>query len=180
MEALWDRKLTARANAERVLPTSGGYLAQPEMQRLIQDALDLGMTLVPYETELGEEPSVDALSMEATNRRELEQARNLAAALPEGPLLVWCGNSHHTKLDLDGEWKPMGLCFRELTSIDAFVLDQTVTVDADQEVVTFLIDPFRDQLERLGGTAGFLAEDAPEDWPQWADAYLLSLDNEMT
>ena len=42
------------------------------------------------------------------------------------------------------------------------------------------IDEFRGELEAIGGTGGFLLEDAPNGWHQaWADAFLLSLDNEL-
>lgn len=45
------------------------------------------------------------------------------------------------------------------------------------------MERFRIELERLGGTAGFLREEDPD--PGWrqdlsADAYLLSVDNTMT
>jgi hypothetical protein len=137
MEALWDRELTARANRERTLPESDGYLGQPEMRRFVQDALDLGLTLVPYEAELDGAPDTDPMSAEMTSWREREQARNLAAALPEGPLLV----SH----------------------------------------VAVWLELVRGPLERLGGTAGFLSDDAPDGWLQtWDDAVLLSLDNSMS
>jgi hypothetical protein len=185
MEALWDRELTARANRERTLPESEGYLGQPEMRRLVQDALDLGLTLVPYEAELDGAPDTDPMSAEMTSWREREQARNLAAALPDGPLLVWCGNSHLTKVDIGAEWKPMGLQFRELTGIEPFTLDQLATVEFEPgrvpSHVAVWLELVRGPLERLGGTAGFLSDDAPDGWRQtWDDAVLLSLDNSMS
>src|SRR4051812_16828138 len=120
MEALWDRELTERANRQRLLPRSAGYLAQLEMRRLVQAALDLGWTLIPYEVDADDAPDADPMGVETTRWRELEQARNLADALPDAPLLVWCGNGHLTKIDVGLDWKPMGLCFHELTGIEPF------------------------------------------------------------
>jgi hypothetical protein len=47
--------------------------------------------------------------MEYTNWREREQASNLCrltTADPAGPLLVWCGNGHATKVKINN-WVPM-------------------------------------------------------------------------
>ena len=40
---------------------------------------------------------------------------------------------------------------------------------------------FAETLHELGGTAGFLAQEAPPGWPcvDLADAFLLSTDNEL-
>ena len=51
----------------------------------------------------------ELLSLEFTNWREREQARNLCrllAAAPAEPLLVWSGNNHASK-EAAGEWIPM-------------------------------------------------------------------------
>ena len=56
MEALWDRGVRRPREPRTPAPKSPGYLGQPEMRRLVQDALDLGMTLVPYEAEFDDEP----------------------------------------------------------------------------------------------------------------------------
>lgn len=104
MEALTPL-VTTEANSTRQLPerpeNAADYLTQPEMRALIQEALDLGWTLIPYEINFEEYPSTDTLSLEYTNLREKVQAENLVCALRELPsdakLLVWCGNSHHFK-----------------------------------------------------------------------------------
>jgi hypothetical protein len=76
---------------------TGGYLAQPDMRRLIGTALDLGWTLWAYDAIIEREPDSDPaemLSIEFTNWREREQAvafdgeprpwvRELLAALGE-------------------------------------------------------------------------------------------------
>src|SRR6516164_6873461 len=62
----------------------GGYLAQPDMRRLIGAALDLGWTLWAYEAvfEITADTDQDRLlSMEFTNWREREQAGNLGRLL---------------------------------------------------------------------------------------------------
>jgi hypothetical protein len=159
------------------------------MRSLIQDALDLGWTLVAYEADMDspERPSEDLMSSAVTTWREKEQAKNLVAALnvlpSEAPLFVWCGNGHLSKTS-GCEWIPMGSHFRNLCGIDAFAIDQTVTVawsdDASQQT---LVQPFAGQLRRLGGTGGFLMEE--RGLPEWTerddvDAVVLSLENELT
>jgi hypothetical protein len=49
----------------------GGYLTQPEMQRLVDAAEELRCRLIPYEVD----------SLMTTNEREEGQARNLARAV---------------------------------------------------------------------------------------------------
>ncbi|MDR3033515.1 MAG: hypothetical protein LBV78_10480, partial [Kitasatospora sp.] len=112
-------------------PAAGGYLAQPDMRRLITTALELGWTLWAYEADipLDGDPA-ELLTREFTNWREREQAQNLCqilAAVTAEPLLVWSGNSHASKETSD-EWVPMGHHFAALSGIDPFVIDQTVTV----------------------------------------------------
>lgn len=73
-------------------------------------SLDLGWTLIPYEAALHQGPAGVA-EIESINWREAAQAENLVAALAALPqdagLLVWCGNSHHSKRSHDGCF-PMG------------------------------------------------------------------------
>ena len=173
----------------RALPvTDMGYLGQPDMRRLIQAALDLGWSLWAYEA------SFDAIApgrgtMEWTNWREREQARNLCQvvdAAPAEPLLVWCGNSHASKTaGGEGEWVPMGWHFRAMSGIDQFVIDQTVTVAfrgfARAWVPTLLAD-LADILSACGGTAGILREQAPAplDGQPGVDAVVVSADNALT
>ena len=127
------------------------------------------------------------MSMEYTNWRELEQAHGLDRALkamPNGaPLVVWCGNGHLVKVPVD-DWLPMGLGFAEVTGLEAFAIDQNVTVrfDAASRIALSdkLLEKYGTQLEQAGGTAGLLAIDEPIlDRPHGADAYLFSLHNEL-
>jgi hypothetical protein len=179
MEALWDREFVARANAERRLPPGSGYLGQAEMRDLVQSALDLGWTLVAYEADMSAAPGADLMSVEVTFWRELEQARNLEAALPDGPLLVWCGWGHLSKRGPSGG-ESMAQHFGHLTGVEPFCIDQTTTIGRERIEAEIWLDRFGDELAALGGTAGFLLENAPPGWRQrWADAFLLSLENDL-
>jgi hypothetical protein len=177
MEALPHGGFVEAANRERRLPPFGGYLAQPEMQALVGDALDLGWTLIAYETTDARSPFRPDGSVDRSlvNAREEDQARNLAAALPTTPLLVWCGNGHLNKEPV-GDWLPMGHLFRELSGIETFALDQTVTISDPHGLTVELCA----DLEPLGGTAGVLTEDLPEPFCACpVDALVFSLENEL-
>src|SRR5207249_1473976 len=123
------------------------------------------------------------------------EARNITDFLASMPdylkLLVWCGNSHQRKTPQPypgvpaSTWIRLGQRFRELSGIDPFVIDQSVTVEyrwrrsrRHDDVKRYSAD-----LRALGGTGGFLREEDPD--PHWrddlsADAWLLSHDNSMT
>ena len=175
----------------RAIPPAGdGYLAQPDMRRLIATALELGWSLWAYEAvfEIPAEPDpAKFLSMEFTNWREREQAANLcrlAAAATAGPLLVWCGNGHASK-SISGDWTPMGWHFRAMSGTDPFVIDQTVTVTFQgqaQQWVQALLAELGETLAAHGGTAGILRDQAP--WPLGArdgvDAVVVSTENTLT
>jgi hypothetical protein len=153
------------------------------MRRLIQHALELGWVLSPYEADIGalQACGEDQHDVGIVNRREAEQARNLARlAESDEPMLVWCGNGHLLKVQLQ-DWRPMGLVLREVHGIDAFAIDQIATVKWPERGPNVRADDFREQLAERGGVAGFLSEDAPDGWLRaGADAYVLALDNEMT
>jgi hypothetical protein len=173
---------------------TGGYLAQPEMRAMIGTALDLGWTLWAYEMQFEITPETARTSgrdwlrsMEFTNRREREQAANLCRlieAAPGEPMLVWCGNSHASKHE-GGEWVPMGWHFRELSSIDPFVIDQTVTVDfgdGPRPWARDLLGSLADVLAAHGGTAAILRDQAPPplDARTGVDAVVVSTGNALT
>jgi hypothetical protein len=183
------------ANRARQVPEVGigmGYLHQPDMRSLIQAALDLGWTLIPYEGNFFERyPSDNSLSVEYTNLREEEQAKNLIRALQDLPsetkLLVWCGNRHSTKTVVQG-WMPMGYQFKQLSGIDPFVIDQTPTVyfsqrsPEEQQRIQQFLRQFASELVRKSGTAGFLSEETPASFFQsseGADAFMVSFLNEL-
>jgi hypothetical protein len=174
----------------------GGYLVQPEMEALLDRALELGIELHGYEADQARAPAKlvdDTMSLQYTNWREREQARNLVQLLNElggsARLLVWCGNSHHSRRavggtdqrgTLFGRWLPMGWHFRRLSHFDHFAIDQCVTVafghnDAFRERLREWSGPY---LESLGGTAGFL-QDRRARVQTGVDAVILSLENRL-
>jgi len=192
MEALWPG-VAAEANRTRRVPESDklGYLRQPEMRQLVQDALHLGFTLVAYEASHEEcvSPGEDPMGMEATNRREAIQARNLAQALaslpPDAKVLVWCGNGHLGRAPL-GQWSPMGYQFQVQSGIAPFAISQTRTVvfprmpDVARASVERLVAAYAPHLLSLGGTAGWLTEEAPHHLrSHFQDAFLLSVQNDL-
>jgi hypothetical protein len=195
MEALY-AQFVEEANHTRRLPEEEmSYLAQPEMRAFIQRALDLGWTLLPYEADLRQMPP--NLSEHGQNNwREEMQARNLIAVIDtlpaDAPLLVWCGNNHHTKAlvsewpDQPKEmWAMMGYQFKVLSGLDPFVIDQgrTVLLPGAQRRpgMQRWLDEVKPQLTALGGTAGFLTVEAPLCFPLDTanDAWVMSLYNQM-
>jgi hypothetical protein len=190
MEALPPDDAEAANSTRRPPDAADGYLAQPDMGQLIQAALGLGWSLWPYEADIDHAPAAivqQGLGSQAfTNWREAEQARNLAAVLARLPagdrLLVWCGNSHATKV-ASPDWTPMGHHLAALVAEEAFVIDQAVTVsfaglEQQQAAPVAELAPI---LDRYGGTAGLLREQAGRlsCWPG-VDALILSTDNAMT
>jgi len=191
MEALpWPAKDTP--GPIRAIPLAdGGYLAQPDMRRLIATTLDLGWSLWAYEAVIeitADTDQAELLTMEFTNWREREQAGHLCqlvAAAPAEPLLVWCGNGHASKTRDDDEWVPMGWHFRTMSGTDPFVIDQTVTVafqDESQPWVQELLAPLGETLAAHGGTAGILRDQAPRPLNSRTDvdALVVSTDNALT
>ena len=193
LEALWDRAVAERANSSRTLEDGlDGYLGQPELRALAETALALGWTLHGYEAEVevirrrkGPETRADV------NWREDQQARNLGEVVtaipPPESIVAWCGNGHlcrrpgravHDEASL--VWTPMGSLVAGYCGVEPFAIDQTTTAAFDEEPAW--LDEYREILRSQGGTAGFLAGEAPAGLG-WlgaaADAYVLSLDNAL-
>jgi hypothetical protein len=161
---------------------------------LIAEALALGWNLVAYECDFSRWQG-ESGTAEFANWRDAEEARNLTEFLARSPadlkLMVWCGNSHQRKTPqrypgLRGStWIRLGQRFRELSGIDPFVIDQSVTVEYRWRRSPRRNDVkrYRTELSELGGTGGFLRNEDPD--PRWrddmsADAWLLSLHNSMS
>jgi hypothetical protein len=189
MEALPHRRGEPQGPILAVSPDSGGYLAQPEMRRLIGTALDLGWTLWAYEAVIDITPDTDQdhlRSMEFTNWREREQAQNLCRVLAEAPgepLLAWTGNSH-AATEASAGWVPMGCHFPRLSGIGPFVVDQNVSIDfghGSRDWIRDLLDSLSDTLAAYGGTAAILRDQAPGSLAHWpADAVIVSTDNALS
>lgn len=119
------------------------YTDDPVFGNLIRRAIDLGFTLVPYES-----PSqCSAAMLKAFNTtgslgadncmeaRELGQARNLAHFIETHPgekLLVHAGMGHIMKIDSAFGYV-MAWNFRDLTKIDPFCIDQDYMSERDDE-----------------------------------------------
>lgn len=195
MEAL-DTRTIEEFNRSRNISgkQAGYYFVHPEMRAFAQAALDLGWTLLAYEADPSQEPA-NLAERERNNWREEMQARNIFAALnalpSEARLFVWCGNSHHSRstVPLDpGEpdipWALMGYHFQQLSGIKHFVIDQTRTVrflPRPRPQLDQWLTEHTAELAALGGTAGFLNEEAPACFrvSDGEDAFLVSLYNEM-
>lgn len=151
----------------------------------------IGQRILPTAYKMG----ARFLAMEALWPEITEEA-NLIAYLQsktsDTKLLVWCGNSHHAKMIIPsqpddaevGEWISMGYQFKALSGIDPFVIDQIRTVhfpDFARRGMQEWLNEVTPQLSSFGGTAGFLAEEAPACFHTSGaeDAYIVSLENEM-
>ncbi len=177
-------------NSSRIVPTNFGgpnsYLRQPDMQLLLQTALDMGWNLIEYEADLDKVTrcTTEHGNMAGMNLREELQAQNLAKALKQHmPLLVWCGNSHNSKVEI-GDWTPMAVRFQKLTGIDPFCIDQTKTIKFPCPEAPY--DPRWEQQHKAAlidrdGLAAFLTKDGPLELrsESGADAFIFSLRNTM-
>lgn len=207
MEALHPQ-FAEEANRTRTVPeVKQGYLAQPEMRTLIQTALALRWTLLPYEADFDKLPSELAqkgtMSPEVTNWREEAQAKNIISALQllsaDAKLLVWCGNGHHTKELLreqkifregkffpkpenEPDWTPMGYLFKQISDINPFTIHQKVLIKP--LLPENLLDACKADLQVFGGTAGFLRDEIPHPSlnrlvAHKGDAFVFSINNVM-
>jgi len=167
----------------------GGYLAQPDMRRLITVALDLGWSLWTYEAVIEVTARTDPaelLTLEFSNWRDREQARNLCQVLstaPAEPLLVWTGGGHACKEPTHG-WVTMGCHFPAMAGTDPFVIDQNVTVDftgRSEPWVQELLSSLGGTLDAFGGTARILCDQAasPLNARRGVDAVIISTDNTL-
>jgi hypothetical protein len=138
------------------------------MRRLITAALELGWTLwadeAVIEVTAGADPA-ELLTLEASNRRDHEQARNLCRVLGAPPaelLLVWTGGGHACKEPTHG-WVTIGCHFPALSGIDPFVIDQTVSIDFTGQSKPWtqeLLVTLGETLNAFGGTGGILRDQA--------------------
>ena len=126
------------------------------------------------------------------NWREEEAARTLTnfiqALPPDAKLLVWCGWAYPYKSyleDRDGsDLQMMGYQFQQMSGIEPFVIDQVISVHPSPAAARMLED-LSPLLETMGGTAGFLKEEAPDEYKTLLqagagiDGFLLSIHNTL-
>jgi hypothetical protein len=103
------------------IPASGsGYLHEPLYGEIVRQAIRLGYTLVPYDS--------DAPTLAG---RETEQADNIYRQVfakdPQARLLVHAGYAHIDKApgNLGGDVRPMAMRLAQLSGIEPLSIDQT-------------------------------------------------------
>jgi len=165
-------------------PDRVGYLAQPEMGELVDAALALGWRFIAYEADHDLLPRVmldKRREVEESNWRERMQAQAILHAHKAfDQVLVWCGNAHHRK-QRGRDWIPMGVHVAERAR--AYSIDQlgTVSLGPENPPAFELTPELIEQLDALGGTAGF-TRDEPVDGMTVVDGYdavILSTDNDV-
>lgn len=167
-------------------PVEGGYFVQPDMRELARTALGRGWRFVVIRgADAAGSPGVsrstpdDGVHEQARTRAGAEPGR---AGEPVPMLLVWCGNGHATR-QVVADWVPMGHQFVQITGRQPYVIDQTVTINWNDQHA-YLPDGAVEWLERelapYGGTAAVRHDDAPEQLlHRDADAFVLSVDNRL-
>lgn len=118
-----------------------------------------------------------------SNWRDSVQASNLAALLrelgPDARMLVWATNLHHSKVRFMAH-QPTGWQFRNLTGVDPFVVDQTVTVTyVERRTANPVLSWAEPELLRRKGDIGYVWREGLPRLSAGSDAWLLSLDNRL-
>ena len=163
--------------AQRKYPvfSDGYYTVESVFGDLARQALEIGYKLVPYESE-GKALEGETW-IQRSNRREIEQARNLKERIfdkdPNAKLLVFAGVSHISEkpqnVDEDQPWTFMAIRFKEMTGIDPFTADNQEMLshsEPDAEPVVY-----RDAVRRgwVSNRAVIFADDTGKAWTQGAE-----------
>jgi hypothetical protein len=182
----------ARLLAMEMLGPPGGdppapeVLQQPDMAALLATAGGLGFRLSGYDADGKTIPIKLRTKMRSplfSNWRDSVQAANLAALVKELPadqrMLVWATNLHHSKVRYMA-YQPTGWRFRQLTGVDPFVIDQTVTVAfVERRATNPVLGWAQAELRRRDGNAGYIWREGLPRLSAGSDAWLLSLDNRL-
>lgn len=102
--------------------STGYYTQEPQFGNLIREAIQLGFTVFPYETQ------INANGKE----REIQQARNIQQMIekhPKGKFLIHCGFDHINESHVPGWEKAMAGRVKEFTGIDPFTINQEVLTE---------------------------------------------------
>ena len=122
-----------------LLGETGFYSDEPVFGDLLRTALNMGYTLVPYESDGW---GVDRERNEADNL-----TKNILDKDPEAKFLVFGGMGHIT--DRKG-WSMMGGFFKEKTGIDPFTMDCSVMTFSEQyESMDSLRTAFFDRIDAM-------------------------------
>lgn len=106
----------------------GFYTSEPNFGEVVRTALNLGFKILPYEK------NIDYDSTSKLNRlefREYQQAFNLKKQIerfPNKKFVVLVGFSHHSKTKRKDN-QLMGACFKELTGINPFCIEQATMLE---------------------------------------------------
>ncbi|MBK6942358.1 MAG: hypothetical protein IPH13_19445 [Planctomycetes bacterium] len=132
-----DRALNERGHP---VMTSGYYSKDPLYGDLLRRADALGFSFAMYEAspeEARPRPD-DASPNDATNRREVAQAKKLATMLddPSARVVVFAGRHHisEAKAAAPGDWTPMAGVFAELTGVDPLTIDLIVLTERGRAI----------------------------------------------
>jgi hypothetical protein len=167
-------------------PPAPEVLDQPDMAELVATALRLGFRLTGYDADGRAIPirlRTKTRSPMFSNWRDGVQAGNLARLLAELPaddrMLVWTTNLHHAKVRYMA-YQPTGWRFRNLTGVDPFIIDQTVTVTfVERRAANPVLSWAHGELRRRDGDAGYIWREGLPRLSAGSDAWLLSLDNRL-
>jgi hypothetical protein len=167
-------------------PPAPEVLVQPDMAELLATAGGLGFKLAGYDADGGAVPIRLRTKMRSpmfSNWRDSVQAANLATllqGLPAGErMLVWATNLHHSKVRYMA-YQPTGWRFRNLTGVDPFVIDQTVTVTyIERRAANPVLSWAHSELRRRDGEAGYVWREGLPRLSAGSDAWLLSLHNRL-
>jgi hypothetical protein len=96
---------------------TGFYSKEPQFGNLVREALRIGFTLFPYETNVAEHNG---------KPREIDQATNIARYMKEHPgrYLIYCGYDHVIEGSHRSWGKAMAGRLKEYTGIDPLTIDQ--------------------------------------------------------
>ena len=108
--------------------TTGLYARDPAFGDLIRRAIGLGYTVLAYEAspqDMRPRPE-DRSPIDATNRRERGQARNIFEQTfkkdPDAKVLVIGGRDHIAEA-VGEQWKPMGAVLKEISGINPLTIN---------------------------------------------------------
>jgi len=167
-------------------PPAPEVLEQPDMAQLLAAARELGFRLAGYDADRRAIPiklRTRTRSPQFSNWRDGVQADHLAALMkelrPDERMLVWASNLHHSKVRYMA-YQPTGWRFRNLTGVDPFVVDQTVTVTyVPRRATNPVLSWAHAELRRRDGDAGYIWREGLPRLSAGSDAWLLSLDNRL-
>jgi len=99
---------------------TGYYITDPQFGNLVREAIEIGYTVFPYETNSGEANG---------KPREIDQARNIQKVIearPSEKYLIYCGFDHALEGTHDYWERAMAGRLKEFTGIDPLTINQVL------------------------------------------------------